>query len=213
MLLFTALILFIVLNTIAATFHSGVIVVDVLLTVTLVAGIYAISGYRRITLVILLLVVPFFVSRWSAYLTDTTVLPITGMVFGWLFFSVIWVMILIHVLKSRRVTTDTLFGAICVYLLIGIGWGLLYVALEMLQPGSFSADPAIEQADASKVSYFTYYSFVTLTTLGFGDITPLSHIARTTTYLEAIIGQLYIAVLIARLVGVHLYSTSGKKSD
>lgn len=212
--LFAVLILFLVLYPIAETLGGGVIVLDVLLTITLVAGMYAISGYKRITLIVLLLIAaPFFVSRWSAYLTETSVLPITGMIFGGLYFIVISAIILIEVIKSRRVTADTLFGAICVYLLIGISWGLSYIALEMLQPGSFSTDPTIENAHAGSHSYLVYYSFVTLTTLGFGDITPLSHIARTTTYLEAIIGQLYIAVLIARLVGLHLYSTSAEKVE
>jgi hypothetical protein len=81
--------------------------------------------------------------------------------------------------------------------------------LETIQPGSFSAGEILEQHQRIA---FTYYSFVTLTTLGYGDINPLSPQAGTLAILEAIIGQLYLAVLIARLVGMHISQSRENKA-
>lgn len=97
-------------------------------------------------------------------------------------------------------------GAICVYFMIGLLWALIFSTLELLQPGSFQ----MPQGQGTELSHFSYYSYVTLTTLGYGDITPISPPARSLALLEAIMGPLYIAVLIARLVGIHIVQ-SGEK--
>jgi hypothetical protein len=78
-------------------------------------------------------------------------------------------------------------------------WGLCFYLLEQAQPGSFLIGE--QQTDPS---HFIYYSFVTMSTLGYGDITPISSPARSLSVLTAVVGQFYIAVLIARLVGMHI---------
>jgi hypothetical protein len=98
-------------------------------------------------------------------------------------------------------------GAICVYFLVGIVWALLYSTLEFFQPGSFQM-PQGTVNQATSQATFTYYSYVTLTTLGYGEITPISGPARSFALLEAMMGQLYLAVLIARLVGIHIAQSS-----
>jgi hypothetical protein len=115
--------------------------------------------------------------------------------------------ILAHVFKSTRITRETIAGAICAYLLIGAMWAHVFSIVENVSPGSF-ADNSIEADAASgpepirdQADRFTYFSFVTLTTLGYGDMTPLTRPAKNLAALEAIFGQLYLAVLIARLVG------------
>jgi hypothetical protein len=105
--------------------------------------------------------------------------------------------VLAYVLAAKRVTRDMIFGAISAYLLIGIAWTSAYALLEALQPGSFSIDEA-------QTPDFYYYSFTTLTTLGYGDITPVTSRAKSMAVLEAVNGVLYIAVLIARLVGTQI---------
>jgi hypothetical protein len=91
--------------------------------------------------------------------------------------------------------------------MIGLVWALGYSALEMIQPGSFSG---IQRSGASNAPHFAdidqflYYSLVTLSTLGYGDIAPLSRPARSLSATEAMAGQVYLAVLVARLIGLHI---------
>jgi len=96
------------------------------------------------------------------------------------------------VLGTDRITRDTIFGAIGIYLTLGITWALSYQFVDTLIPGAL-------QNVHSETAYL-YFSFVTLTTLGYGDITPLIPVTESMAMFEAVIGQLYIAVLIARLV-------------
>ena len=108
----------------------------------------------------------------------------------------------------RRIATDPgisanrIVGAIAVYLLMGVLWAVAYKITELVWPGSFGGfDPGQAYEWASEWHYF---SFVTMTTLGYGDILPLSPIARVLAYMQAIVGQLYIAILVAGLVGAYV---------
>jgi voltage-gated potassium channel len=103
---------------------------------------------------------------------------------------------------AKRVTGDAIFGVVCGYLLLGISWGLVYSAMETAAPGSFRASAA-PAGDAAPVDRGTlgYYSFVTLATVGYGDVIPTTPLARTLAWMEAVTGQFYLAVLVAGLVG------------
>ncbi len=106
------------------------------------------------------------------------------------------------VLLDKNIDVNTLIGSACIYLLIGIIWGLLYSIVEYITPGAFHGINTLHIND--QLWEFIYYSFVTITTLGYGDMYPLSSFARSLAYLEAICGQLYIALLVATLVGRYL---------
>lgn len=116
--------------------------------------------------------------------------------------------ILNSVARTRHVELDTVIGGICVYLLIGLGFTTVYRMLIDLDPGAFLLGdrPLAEVCvDASSVpARLLYFSFVTLTTTGFGDITPASEIAQMLSAGEALIGELYIAIFVARMMGLHL---------
>lgn len=102
---------------------------------------------------------------------------------------------------------DSLFGAVCAYLLIGVAWGTAYSLAEAARPGSFYADDETSAAihdESLREPVLIYYSFITLTTVGYGDITPASSAARTLTWLEGMTGQFYIGVLVAALVGLRI---------
>jgi voltage-gated potassium channel len=98
----------------------------------------------------------------------------------------------------------------CIYLLLGLSWALLYAFLNRIAPGSFSGmqHTALEL----QVWEFVYTSFVTLTTLGYGDISPMTPIARSLAYMEAIVGQFYLAVLVASLVGTYIADRQDAKA-
>jgi hypothetical protein len=119
------------------------------------------------------------------------------------------VIIVRHALSSPRVDHNVIMGALCAYILLGVAWGAGYAMLETHSPGSFQA-PGAQPVRQSLV----YFSFVTLTTLGYGDITPVAGIARFLSVLEALFGQVYLVVLVAKLVGLHIQHTSqGNTSD
>lgn len=107
--------------------------------------------------------------------------------------------------NDRAINFDSIFGAVCGYLFLGLGWAVLYSMIERIQPGSFQISPAL-LADGDPTRplphVLTYYSFVTLTTVGYGDISPISSATRTFSWIEAITGQFYLAVIVAGLVSM-----------
>jgi hypothetical protein len=120
-----------------------------------------------------------------------------------LFFVLVTGKILHSIFTSHKLSMDSVFGAICGYLLLGVAWALTYGMLYTANPDSFHLSeairPQVEQGEYSRF-VFIYYSFVTLTTVGYGDVTPLTIPARTLAWVEAVTGQLYLAVLIAGLI-------------
>jgi voltage-gated potassium channel len=115
------------------------------------------------------------------------------------------------VLFRGTVNLNKITGAICIYLLLAMFWAGAYILLEAFLPGSFEGLGT--SFDDLHSSDLTYFSFVTITTLGYGDLTPLSDFARMLATLEALIGQLYLAILVAGLVGVHISNERFKRSD
>jgi voltage-gated potassium channel len=105
---------------------------------------------------------------------------------------------------ARHVSGDAVFGAICGYLLLGIIGSLLFFAVEIAWPGSFhlpAPDGGPHESGELNRGVLTYFSFITLTTVGYGDITPATPLARTMTWIVAVSGQFYLAILVAGLIG------------
>jgi voltage-gated potassium channel len=113
-----------------------------------------------------------------------------------------------QIVVSNNISANRIVGAICVYLLIGVIWSLFYSLLEVSVPGSFKG--LMEQSSVDWSPDWVYYSFVTLSTLGYGDITPLTFSARALSYFEAIVGQFYLAIMVAGLVGAYLSNNQGQ---
>jgi len=111
---------------------------------------------------------------------------------------------ILRAILVRQASGDAIFGALVGYLLLGIIWSILYSAVEMAFPGSFrvSASEGMEVTVAAPGrGDLSYFSFITLATVGYGDVTPTTPLARTLAWIEAIVGQFYLAVLVAGLVG------------
>jgi hypothetical protein len=124
--------------------------------------------------------------------------------------------ILTMIVRNSQVTLETLKAAVCVYLLIGLLWVYIYALIDLAIPGSFLIRRDLQENRfghllvSEAFPKLLYFSYSTLTTLGFGDILPLSGPAQTFSYLEAIVGQIYLTVLIARLVGMHITQSAGE---
>ncbi|MFZ4699260.1 MAG: potassium channel family protein, partial [Candidatus Methylumidiphilus sp.] len=104
-----------------------------------------------------------------------------------------------HVFSWRDTDVNSLIGAVCVYLLLGLIWALAYEALAIVWPEHSFQGLNLDN-DTFHIDSFLYFSFVTLTTAGYGDITPLNPIVRTLAYLEMITGQFYMAIMVSGLV-------------
>lgn len=179
--------------------------------VTLVGGIYALSGSRKFLYAGWILMVLSLVAHFLTIFSPNLYIGMARVVFSILFFGLVAVTILKHIFLTTEISEENLLGAICVYLILGISWGLLFTGIELLNPHSFEFPVEVtftgsESAGHDLFSNLIYYSFVTLSTLGYGDITPISPIARVFSYMEAITGQIYLAVIIATLVGIHIGS-------
>ena len=124
-----------------------------------------------------------------------------GMIAGVLFIAVVIACIMVFMLKSEEVNREVIYAAILLYLLAALLWAFVYTFLELVDPASFSIDLSSPQ---DYMLVFQYFSFVTITTLGYGDISPVSEVARAFAVLEAIVGQIYLVVVVAWLVGMHV---------
>ena len=214
-LLLSALLLLMVLDPLLAGLHPGRKLFDLLFCVVLLATVFAVSQHKRPFLAALVLALPALSVTWIVYgfspaSSTGAAIIVSRHVLSMLFLGFTAGVILYDVLQGESISGDKICGAICVYLLIGLGWGLLYSLCDRVYDDAFSMHPALVDAanldspGETPVSVYVYYSFVTLTTLGYGDVSPLAVPVRTFAWLEAVVGQLYIAVLVARLVGLHI---------
>ncbi len=132
---------------------------------------------------------------------------IIGMILSLVFFSLTAVRLHSHVMSTERSNEERLVSALCVYILLGITWAQVYYIVETMFPGAFNI-PAHEGFStlgiAHKFHTLMYYSFLTMTTVGYGDITPVLPIARSLVVVEVITGLFYMAVLIGQLAGAYI---------
>ena len=177
-----------------------------LYTGLLIASVHALSDTRRHVLTAAFLALPALLLIWVEGFYSSPFLKVVYLVSAVLFVAYTAVRVLSYVLGSGSVDSDKIYGALSVYLLFGHGWAMAYMMVEALTPGSFAglAQPGMVEGVGSEL---IYYSFVTLTTLGYGEITPVSLEARNLAAMQAVTGVLYTATLIARLVG--MYSAGG----
>jgi voltage-gated potassium channel len=131
---------------------------------------------------------------------ESSIIKILSLVCVYFFCLISIVIAIKHILFSGKITLNKIMGSICIYLLIGVLWGLMYIFISYIEPNSFDG----LSINNHQTWDYIYYSFVTLTTLGYGDINPIVPVARSLAYLEAICGQFYLAILVASLVGAYL---------
>ena len=184
------------------------ILLDIFFSAILFTSIYAVSKKKQHAVIAVLLAIPKFSTTWASNFITHPLLSLFDSIFGIIFMTYIIVLILAYIFKQEEVSLETIYGAIVVYILIGIMWVFLYNLTEFFYPQSFAF---VTEFGTEPKKDLYYYSFVTLTTLGYGDITPISGPARSLSMLEAITGQMYLAVLIARLVGTHISQSLLKK--
>lgn len=127
-------------------------------------------------------------SEWTLIVSDAGYVVFLAIFLNYLFRSLF---------NEKKVTSDSIKGGICIYLLLGVLWGIIYRILEFCDPAAFAPK-------GEAVRNLFYFSYVTLTTVGYGDIVPASYLAQTLAFMEAVTGQIFLAVFIARLMGLHI---------
>jgi glucan phosphoethanolaminetransferase (alkaline phosphatase superfamily) len=205
-----AILSFLILSPLLKNFLRVSLLLDIFLTAIFISAIYAVSQKRHYLLIGTLLVLPLLLDTWTKHLLVSPALSFIGTCSGILFFAFLVITIVSFVFKQNTVTLNVINASVVVYLLIAIMWAFLFILVEKVHPGSFSI--VANQGEESTFHFF-YYSFVTITTLGYGDITPVSDIARSLALLEALIGQIYLVVLVARLVGIHIAQSMAERKS
>jgi hypothetical protein len=181
---------------------------DGLMSVLMVAAIVSLCFERQQRFFALLLGIPSILLSLGSYLSSGAIgqsALLLGHLCAVLFFFGSAVLIVKSLFGPAGLSSDSILGAICGYMFLGVGWAVVYSMIEHLQPGSFSLGQALappETGSRAPADVLTYYSFVTLTTVGYGDVVPVTPITRTCAWIEAISGQFYLAVIVAGLVGM-----------
>jgi hypothetical protein len=187
--------------------RSVEIVTGVLFLAMLLSTVFAVAGRRAEVILSIALVVPYIVLWVVNLFTSSVVLWILSDAFAMTFVGWAIVVILMHLFRSEQVTGNMIAASMCVYMLMAVLWAEAYSIIWMLDPSAFSdALMPVASAEFGPPGHpsVLYFSLVTMTTLGYGDVVPKVGYARTMAAMQAVTGQLYIAVLVARLVGLHI---------
>ncbi|MFM0620463.1 potassium channel family protein [Paraburkholderia nemoris] len=183
----------------------------VLLSLILLSGVAAVSDHRREYMVVALAAGVAILIRCMAWLFPLNTIPGLLDVTALLSLAILGAVVGINVFGTGRATFDRILGAVALYILIGVVCAEADQLVNSHIPAAY-AGIAHGSAQYDRATW-VYFSFVTLTTVGYGDITPVSHIARSLAILEALIGQLYPAIVLARLVSLHVAADDSKASS
>ena len=180
-------------------------------SILLAIGVWSLKGERRYFVAGMTLAVIGISLNVVAANTDSQALGIASLMAIFLFLLVAVTYTFSQVALGTDMNFNRLVGAVCVYLLLGALWAFAYTMLDIVSPGSFNGIGV--ESDRGWDSGWLYFSFVTMTTLGYGDISPASATARSLAYMQAIFGLFYIAILVAGLVSGYISDRQSGQND
>jgi hypothetical protein len=175
-------------------------------TAVLVFGVFVNRRRNRVFLPCLVLAVLAVFTIWATLIFNYSLIFVASCVLEAAFYATIAVVLVIQILTKHLATVQSIFGAVCVYLLFGLAWASLYWATESMDGeslsfrGRVSIDAPADSESIAPFSEVVYFSFVTMSTLGYGDIVPETPLARTLAWMQSVLGQFFLAVLVAWLV-------------
>lgn len=175
---------------------------DMLLSLILLTGVAAVSDHRLQFLMVALVASAAILVRWTGWLFPSGNMPGLLGETALISLGLLGIVIGIKVFGPGRVTSDRVLGAVALYILIGVVWAEADQLVSIHVPGAYAGIPDANAPPDHSI--WLYFSFVTLTTVGYGDITPVAPPARALAILEALIGQLYPAIVLARLVSLRV---------
>ena len=189
-----------------ATTSIGELLGSIAASLVLLAGLASMYKNRILIVVGCVLLVPALAARWTFFWLQASELMLVSTLFSLLFTGFNAGALFVYIQRRGSPANDTVYGGICVYVLLGYCFALVFMLLEILTPGSFYYSHGNPVGIVQIESRLIYFSFSTLTTVGFGDITPLTQPAKSLAMIEAVVGPIFVAVFIARLVGVRTSS-------
>ena len=201
--LLIALALFIFFAPFVEEIKGGDLIVSILLSLVLISAVFAVASRRSTLIIALLLLIPALVGRWINYFRPELVPPAIFLTAGLVLIAFVVANLLRFILRAPSVNADVLCASISAYLMLGLLWTMAYWLVDQLTPGAFSFNTTSGRKETMAGFNAFYFSFITLSTVGYGDITPVSKVARMLATTEAITGLLYVAVLISRLVSLY----------
>ena len=181
---------------------GGDIIVSILLSLVLLCAVLAVADSKRVLVIAIALAIPAIAGRWISDFRPDLVPPPVFLTAGLVLIAFVVANLLRFVLRAPSVNVEVLCASISAYLMLGLLWTIAYWLVDQLTPGAFAFNTNEGRQSIRGFNAF-YFSFVTLSTVGYGDITPLSKVARMLAAMEAMTGLLYVAVLIARLVALY----------
>jgi hypothetical protein len=181
---------------------GGDIIVSILLSLVLLCAVLAVAEGKHVLMIAIVLAIPAIAGRWISHFRPDLVPPPVFLTAGLVLIAFVVANLLRFVLRAPSVNMDVLCASLSAYLMLGLLWTVAYWLVDQLTPGAFAFNTNDGRQSIHGFNAF-YFSFVTLSTVGFGDITPVSKVARMLAAMEAITGLLYVAVLIARLVALY----------
>jgi hypothetical protein len=187
---------------------GGDVIVSILLSLVLLSAVLAVADRKGVFFIALVLAIPAIAGRWINHFRPDLVPPPVFLIAGLALIAFVVANLLRFVLRAPSVNTEVLCASISAYLMLGLLWTVAYWLVDQVTPGAFAFNTNAGKQSMNGFNAF-YFSFITLSTVGYGDITPVSRIARWLAAIEAMTGLLYVAVLIARLVSLY----SSPKSD
>jgi len=183
--------------------EGGHFILSILFSLVLLSAVLAVAARKRVLVIAIALAIPAIASRWINHFRPDLIYTAVFLVCGLVLIAFVVANLLRFTLRAPSVTLEVLCASISAYLMLGLMWTMAYWLVDQLTPGgAFSFNT---NAGTQSMNGFTgfYFSFITLSTVGYGDITPVSRIARWLAAMEAMTGLLYVAVLIARLVALY----------
>lgn len=198
--LLVSIVLFLIVRPFVEDFVRISFLIEIFISAILLSGIYALSEDRVSLALALGTGLPALFINWSFQIFEIPTLLLLHHIGSALFFAVATIIIIRHLINQKVVTVDLIWGAVCGYFLIGFMWSAIFALLEGIYPGSFK----LGQHVVPDIDSFIYFSFVTLATLGYGDIVPLTEKAQSLAIIETVMGQMYLAVNIAAIVAIRI---------
>ena len=201
--LLIALVLLFVITPVVEELKGGGVVVSVLFSLVLLSAVVAVANSSRTLAVALLFAIPALAGRWINDFQPSIVSAALFLVPGIGLVAFVIFTLLRFILAAPSVNNQVLCASVSAYVMLGLIWAMAYWLIQVLSPGAFAFNTTTRTKEAVEGFNSFYFSLTTLSTLGYGDITPVSKMARSLASLESITGLLYVAVLIARLVGLY----------
>lgn len=211
--LLLALVLLFAVTPFVEDLPNGDLIEAVLVTAVMVAAVRALGGQRQTHLIAMALIIPALASKWINHLQPGLMPPAVPILAAIMFFAFVIAHLIRFIVRSPRVDTNVVCAGVAGFLLLGWLWVPAYLLVARLNPAAFTLPSAAGSGAIFSAFDAFYFSFITLGTIGYGDITPASKVARTLAAAQGITGLFYMAVLISRLVSMHSSSKSADGID